>query len=82
MNIEVEKSRFLAKIKELEERSLLVDDYEKKLEDMDLLIEEVEMKDQEILAMEEKLNECLEFEKIVEELTEDVIAKEEENEQL
>ncbi len=45
MNFEVEKSRFLSKISDLEQRAKLVDEYEKKIEDMDILIEEVDLKD-------------------------------------
>ena len=45
MGFEVEKSKMSTKILELEKRAALVDDYEKKLEDMDLLLEEVEIKD-------------------------------------
>lgn len=38
MNYEVEKSKFETKITELYETVDLVDEYEKKLEDMDLLM--------------------------------------------
>jgi len=52
MGFEVEKSRLASKMSELNERAKLVDDYEKKLEDMDILIEEIENKEQEKLQME------------------------------
>ena len=60
----------------------MVDEYEKKLEEMDFLLEEVENKEQERLAMEARLDECLEFEKMVEEMAEEIIRKEDENEEL
>jgi len=52
MNYEVEKSRLESKINDLQKRAALVEDYEKKLEDMDLLLEEVDLKEQERLEME------------------------------
>jgi hypothetical protein len=82
MTFEVEKSRAGSKITELAERAKLVDEYEKKLEDMDLLIEELDVKEQERLAMEARLDECLEFEKMVEEMAEEILKKEEENDEL
>lgn len=45
MGFEAEKSKLHAKISDIEKRAKLVDDYEKKLEDMDLLLEEIEIKD-------------------------------------
>lgn len=49
---------------------------------MDLLIEELDVKEQERLAMEGRLDECLEFEKMVEEMAEEILKKEEENDEL
>ena len=45
MNYEVEKSKLDSKMNELQKRADLVEDYEKKLEDMDLLLEEVDLKE-------------------------------------
>lgn len=47
MNFEVEKSRFNTRISELEGRARLVEEYEKKLEEMDFLLEEIDVKEQE-----------------------------------
>ena len=82
MGFEVEKSRLASKMSELNERAKLVDDYEKKLEDMDILIEEIENKEQEKMQMEQRLDECLEFEKMVEEMAEEILKKEDEIEEL
>ena len=72
MGFEVEKSRLGTKISELTEKAKLVDEYEKKLEDMDLLLEEIEIKEREKKQMEERLDECLEFEKMVEDMAEEI----------
>jgi hypothetical protein len=45
MGFEVEKSRLGTKIEELSKRARLVDEYEKKLDDMDILLEEIEIKE-------------------------------------
>jgi hypothetical protein len=45
MNFEVEKSRMQSKIADLSERNKLIEDYEKKLEEMDFLVEEVDLKE-------------------------------------
>ena len=82
MGFEVEKSRMTTKLTELTARANLVDEYEKKLEDMDLLLEEIEVKEREKQQMEERLDECLEFEKMVEEMAEEILKKEDEIEEL
>eukprot|EP00347_Sterkiella_histriomuscorum_P006662 403351912 len=82
MGFEVEKSKYNSKISDLDKRARLVEEYEKKLEDMDLLIEEIEIKDSEIKAMEEKLDEQSDFEKMVEEMAEEILKKEEDIETL
>lgn len=41
MSYEVEKSRFGTKIAELTEKAKLVDELERKVEDMDLLMDEI-----------------------------------------
>jgi hypothetical protein len=40
---------------------------------MDFLIEQVDIKEQERLVMEKKLDECLEYEKCFEKMTEEII---------
>jgi len=82
MGFEVEKSRLGTKIEELSKRARLVDEYEKKLDDMDILLEEIEIKEQEKKQMEERLDECLEYEKMVEEMAEEILKKEDEIEEL
>ena len=82
MGFEVEKSRLGTKIEELSKRARLVDEYEKKLDDMDILLEEIELKEQEKKQMEERLDECLEYEKMVEEMAEEILKKEDEIEEL
>lgn len=58
----------------------MIPEYERKLEEMDFLLEEVETKERERAEMEARLDECLEFEKMVEEMAEEIIRKEDENE--
>ena len=82
LSFEVEKSRLAAKLAETFERAKLVDELEKKLEEMDFLLEEIDVKEQEKLEMEKRLDECLEFEKMVEEMAEEIIKKEDEIEEL
>ena len=82
MNFEVEKSRLATRLAEVTERAKQVDEYEKKLEEMDLLIEELDVKEQEKAAMEARLDECLEFEKMVEGMAEEIFSKEDEIAQL
>ena len=45
-------------------------------------MEEIDLKEQEKAEMEAKLDECLEFEKMVEEMAEEIMNKEDENEAL
>jgi hypothetical protein len=45
MNYEADKARQDSKINTLETRAKLVEEYEKKLEEMDFLIEEVDIKE-------------------------------------
>jgi hypothetical protein len=45
MNYEVEKNKQDTKINNLEGRAKLVEEYEKKLEEMDFLLEEVDAKE-------------------------------------
>ena len=52
MNYEVEKSKLESKFAEIKQRADLVDEYEKKLEDMDLLLEEIDNKENERAQME------------------------------
>ena len=49
---------------------------------MDFLLEEVETKEREKVEMEARLDECLEFEKMVEEMAEEIIKKEDENDEM
>ena len=78
MNLEAERAKFIERVEVLEKRAKEADEYEHKLEDMDLLLEELELKNEELKAMEDKLQECLEFEKMVEELAEELFGKEQE----
>lgn len=82
MNYEVEKSRYQSRINELTEKVKLIVEYEKKLEVMDVLLEELSTKEQEKKEMEERLDECLEYEKMVEEMAEEILHKEDENAEL
>ena len=82
MNFEVEKSRFNSKISELQERAKLVEVYERRLDEMDFLVEEVETKEREKLELEQRVDECSEYEKMVEDMAEEIFKKEEENYEL
>lgn len=77
-NFEVEKAKLMKKIEDEEGKKKIIDAYEAKLADMDILLEELDRKEYELAEMKEENAMCLEYENMVEEMTHEILRKEEE----
>lgn len=73
---EDEKSKLLKKVEDEEGKKKLIEHYEKKLSDMDILMEELDKKEYELAEMMQEREDVLEYEAMVEEMTEEIIRKE------
>lgn len=72
----------MKQIQDEEGKKKIIQNYEKKLQDMDVLLEELDRKESELAEMKIENEMCLEYETMVEEMAQEILKKEEENEEL
>lgn len=71
----------MTKIEDSEGKKAIIASYEKKLQDMDVLLEELDRKEEELAEMKIENEMCLEYETMVEEMAQEILRKEEELEE-
>lgn len=81
-DFQVERALMEKDMNELRIRVAIIPEMEEKLGEMDLLLEEIDLRDAEIDRMTVIVEEAEEFEQMIDQLTEDLLAKEEEVEEL
>lgn len=79
---EAEKGKLMKQIEDEEGKKKIIADYEKKLQDMDVLLEELDRKEEELAEMKIENEMCLEYETMVEEMAQEILKKEEELEEV
>ena len=80
MNYEIEKSRLVTKIGELNQRAKLGEELEAKIQEQDLVFEELDIRDKTIAELEARIDEINSqgLEQMVEDMAEEIIKLEEE----
>jgi len=79
---EAEKAKLMKQIEDEEGKKKIIADYEKKLQDMDVLLEELDRKEEELAEMKIENEMCLEYETMVEEMAQEILKKVEELEEV
>mmetsp|Transcript_7730 Transcript_7730/g.11981 ORF Transcript_7730/g.11981 Transcript_7730/m.11981 type:complete len:253 (-) Transcript_7730:2560-3318(-) len=77
-----EKEKMQKQIENEEGKKKIINEYEKKLQDMDILLEELDRKEQELAEMKVENEACLEYETMVEEMAQEILKKEDECDEL
>lgn len=77
-----EREKLQQQIENGEGKKMIIAEYEKKLEDLDLLLEELDRKEDEIAELKMENEACLEYETMVEEMAHEILRREEKCEQL
>lgn len=79
---EEERKKLEAALQDETAKDREIQELQARIKEMDFLLEEVELKEQERAEMQEKLEEIVEYENMVEEMVQEIAKKEEENEEL
>ena len=77
-NFDQERQDMMRKIENEEGKKKVMEEYEKKLQDMDVLLEELDRKEEELAEIKMENEACLEYETMVEEMAQEIIKKEDE----
>lgn len=81
-NFEVEREKLQGQVADEEGKKAVIAEYEKKLADMDVLLEELDRKEEELAELKIENEACLEYETMVEEMAQEILKKEEECDEL
>lgn len=79
-NFAIEREKLEKKAKDEEGKKKLIAEYEKKLEDLDILLDELDRKEDEIAELKMENEACLEYEIMVEEMALEILKHEKMNE--
>ena len=74
---EADRAKFKQYIQEGQGKKELIAEYEKKLEDTDVLLDELDKKDDELAEIKMENEACLEYENMVEEMAHEILRYEE-----
>ena len=78
-NFTKEREKLQQKAQDDAGKKKLIAEYEKKLEDLDIVLDELDRKEDEINQLKTENEDCLEYEAMVEEMAHELLKHEEEN---